>query len=309
MIQRQKQLMGTTITLNVVQDSKLSTVAVNDALESALNKFDLVVEKYTRFNDTSELAELNRNSGKWNDITVEFTNLIEKMLGMASLTDGAFDPTVIDFLELYGYDKNYDFSKLDHPLLDNFVVELAKNRPTWEEIELDKSNQRVKLAPGQRLELGGIGKGYAIDLAFDTLVDAGVENFLIDAGGDIRVLGRNDDGELWNLGLKHKKSNGEIQTIGKFSSSDIALACSGSWARKVKNFHHIINPTSGKPVEQLQTVFVTAPTATYADAWGTALFVGGIKLLEKLPKGMTAMVINKDDKAHITEGFLEFIPS
>lgn len=317
-ISHARKFMNTTITIDVVKDEQHSTVEINDAIELAFGEFDRIVKKFTRFNQDSELSNLNRNGGNWTGVSEEFVMLVNKMLDLSKATDGAFDPTVIDFLETYGYDPNYDFSKLDNPDLNNMVEKMAKERPSWREIEVNEQENKVKLAAGQRIDLGGIGKGYAIDCAYDHLDK--FENFLIDGGGDIRCKGLNDKGEPWQLNLLHKdkqkmvnpdaSSNDQVESapdiIGQVNVSNIAIACSGSWARRVKQFHHILDPKTGAPVESMQTVYVSAPDATTADAWATALFVGGKELLERLPEGAGAVLIDANNKAIITEKFPKF---
>lgn len=279
--------MNTTITLKVVQTSE-PTVTINEAIEEAYGEFDRIVRQYTRFNENSELSNLNRQNGAWVQVTDEFFELITKMLELAKETEGAFDPTIIDFLEIYGYDKNYDFSKLENPRLDQIVKERVANRPSWREIELRPEAKEVKLAKDQRLDLGGIGKGYAIDCAYNKMYEKHeVKNFLIDAGGDIRVSGTNVEDKKWRVGLKvMKEREGKLEPeiAGEVElDSGQALASSGSWARKVKQFHHLINPITGKPHNpNYSTVFVLAPTATEADAWGTALFIGGEEVEKKI---------------------------
>src|SRR5690606_16800322 len=118
-----------------------------DKIEEAFGEFDRIVKQYTRFNENSELSNLNRQSNTWVKVSEEFFWLIEYMLNLAKKTHGAFDPTIIDFLEVYGYDKNYDFSKLDKPELDNLVKKIAQERKSWKDIELKKQSRKVKLAP------------------------------------------------------------------------------------------------------------------------------------------------------------------
>ncbi len=210
------------------------------------------------------------------------------MIDLANKTDGAFDPTVIDFLETYGYDKNYDFSKLEKPELDKLVMKIAKERPSYKEIQLDEKNLKVKLAKNQRIDLGGVGKGYAIDCAYDKLNK--FVDFLIDAGGDIRAKGKNDKEELWKIDLLDFK-DGEKTVIGQYELDNQSIACSGSWARKFKQFHHLINPKTGKPENKLRTVYVVAPTATLSDSWATALFVGSDEIAKRMPSTMKYFVI------------------
>lgn len=285
LIIKEKKYMNTLITIKVVKD-KESTVQILDGVEEAFNEFDRIVKTYTRFNENSELSNLNRNNGQWVQVSEEFFMLVKKMLDLSTQTLGAFDPTIIDFLEIYGYDKNYDFSKLENPELDIIVQTRAQTRPKWSEIELDHQNLRIKLQKGQKIDLGGIGKGYAIDCAHNKLFSNGLNNFLIDAGGDIRANGKNIKDEVWSIGLKHENESGQQIVHSMVHLDNQALACSGSWARKVKQFHHLINPLTGKPQNDFKTIYVLAQDATTADGWATALFILGKQIntvdLEKL---------------------------
>jgi thiamine biosynthesis lipoprotein len=280
LITRQKEFMKTTITFKVVQNGA-STVDVLDAIEEGFGEFDRIVKKFTRFDENSELSNLNRNSGSFVQITPEFLTLIKYMLDLAEKTDGDFDPTIIDFLEIYGYDKNYDFSKLDNPELDKLVEKIRNERPSFREIEIDEKNISVKLAKGQKIDLGGIGKGYAIDCAFEKL-NLVSKNFLIDAGGDIRAIGKNENDQIWTAAFRNLNKDGVIEDIGFIELNNEALASSGSWARKVKQFHHLINPKTGLPGNKYTTVYVKAPTGMISDSWATALFIGGEEKFKKL---------------------------
>lgn len=304
-LQQSKKFMNTTITFTVIQQPGESTVEIQDAMHAGFGEFARIVDKFTRFNENSELANLNRNSGNWTGITPEFFRLVDIMLSLSHQTNGAFDPTVIDFLETYGYDPNYDFSKLDKPELDELVQKIALERNPWQAIELDYDNLKVRLAPGQRIDLGGIGKGYAIDQAFQHL--SKFSNVLIDAGGDIRAKGLNLEGKAWIMNLLHMPATSEqMISLGNLAATDIAVACSGSWARKVKQFHHIIDTVSGKPIDTMSTVYVTAPNATLADGWATSLFVGGKNLVNKRDPSLEVMMISSEDNVLKTNGFPSF---
>ncbi|BCX13640.1 MAG: FAD:protein FMN transferase [Candidatus Dojkabacteria bacterium] len=271
LIEQQKNFMNTIITIKVVQIDQ-HTVQILDTIEEAFYEFDRVVKKFTRFNEDSELTNLNRQAGDWVKVSREFFDLIKFMLEMFKQTSGFFDPTIIDFLETYGYDPNYNFSKLENPNLPKEILNIAKKRPSFNEISLDEKNLKVKLKPKQRIDLGAIGKGWAMDLASQKIKKVSGD-FLIDAGGDVIAYGKNALSKPWNVTLKSK--NREIGTI---NLQNQAIASSGNWARKVKFFHHLINPFTGQPVEtNYDTVFVVAQTSLVADAWATALFVGGPK--------------------------------
>jgi FAD:protein FMN transferase len=312
-LSRQDNLMKTTVAITAVYDpDQFSTVSVAEKMETAFAEFHRVVKQYTRFEPTSELSVLNQHSGEWWEVNPEFYELTKFMLELAEQTGGVYDPTIIDILEAYGYDPKYDFSKLEDPELEAKIQKLVETRPSYKQIEL--KDGKVKLMPGQRLELGGIGKGYAIDLAYEKLKEIG--SFMIDAGGDIRVLGTNVEGGKWRIGLKHKfmlpekDADGnpmfEERVFGAIHSNDLAVASSGSWARRVGKFHHILNPATGQPSDTYATVFTAAPTALLADAWATPLFIAGTELIKNAPKNISAMWVKADGEAEVSEEFPEF---
>ncbi len=298
-ISRTRKFMNTDIEIAVVQGDE-PTVKILDAIEEAFGEFDRIVKQFTRFNADSELSNLNRRSGEWTDVSPELFVLVKVMLEVAEQSDGAFDPTVIDFLERYGYGPQSSFSALEDPQLSESIALLAQQRPSWKDILLNETEQSIKLSANQRVDLGGLGKGYAIDQAFSKLQD--LSSFMINAGGDVRCKGETELGSPWRLGLKHIGN----QKIAEILVPNIAVACSGSWARQVKNFHHLISPATGLPANEWTTVYVTADTAILADAWATALFVGGKNLLPRLPKGMSALMLDKRNKAIMTSEFPEF---
>lgn len=124
--------------------------------------------------------------------------------------------------------------------------------------------------------------GYAFS-ALEPIFDAGLKDFLIDAGGDIRASGRNEKNEIWKVGLKTKNEKGEIEEIGFVELDNESIASSGSWARKVKQFHHLIDTKTGKPVDKnYSTVFVQAKTALESDSIATVLFIGGEEFIKKI---------------------------
>lgn len=296
--------MNTRIRIQVISES--GTIYTREKISEAFAQFDYVVKKYTRFNDTSELAKLNSHSGKPWKVDKEMFTLIEFALEVARISEGAFDPTIIDLLEAYGYDKNYDFEKLKKPELIKEISELVTNRPSYKDIQLDKSNLTVELAPKQRLDMGSIGKGYAIDLAYEVLNE--FPGFIINAGGDIRSKGENLEGKPWSIALyKAQLPNGAINNdniLGKVNLVNQSIAGSGGWARRVGFFHHLINPRSGLPENNSSQTYVIADQAINADAWATTVFIlgqPGLKLAERL--GLEALLIDSAGNIYQTPGF------
>lgn len=250
----------------------LDRAKAHEIFDKGFQQFHLVIDKFSRFKVDSELSKLNNSNGKEVKVTKELFNLVKFALDIASKTKGAFDPTIIDFLATYGYDADYNFKKLSNKkVVEKEVQQILKNRPSFKDIRLNQKESTIKLSPKQKIDLGSIGKGYAIDLAYKELIP--LKNFVINAGGDIRVKGRGRDKKNWPVSLKIPR----MKHIGKVRLENEAICCSGSWARKVKFFHHLINPKTGIPQNDLKATFVIANTAMEADAWATALFALGNK--------------------------------
>lgn len=273
LVERVKKFMNTDITIKVVQINE-PTIQIQNQIEEAFGEFERIVKRFSRFDESSELSNLNRNSGHSVVVSEEMFFLVEKMFEFYKKTDSAFDPTIIGFLEAHGYDRNYDFSKLNNTeKLEKEIQDLLQKKIPLDLIKLDKNKLSITLQPGQRLDLGGIGKGYAIDCAAAKISQV-TKNFLIDAGGDIFASGLNDKEKIWNVKLKAADHSGAEKNVGMIELKNMAIAASGSWARKVGSFHHLIDPVSGKPaVRKFSTVFVLADSAMEADVWATALFI------------------------------------
>ena len=192
-------LMGTQIEIKIVSD--LSRVEINNVLEEGLNIFHKVVAQFTRFSRSSELGILNKSNGESVQVSAELFNLIRFGLEISNLSNGIFDITIIDLLEKYGYTKDYNFERLGTPQLKREIEKLLNTRPSFRDIELDPDNLTIKLHPGQKIDLGSIGKGYAIKLAKDYILGQNITNFLINAGGDVYAYGANQDGETWKASV------------------------------------------------------------------------------------------------------------
>lgn len=273
-------------------------------IEDAFQKFHYVVNNFSRFDPRSELSRMNDRSGEEVKISNELFYLIKRSLNLAVKTQGAFDPTIIDILEAYGYNAKYNFEKLDNPkALAEEIRMLMKSRPSFQDILMNEKKSTIKLKPRQRIDLGGIGKGYAIDLAYEVLKP--LENFLINAGGDLRTKGVNKEGKPWTISLAVPGQ----EPIGEVSLSDASIACSGSWARQVKFFHHLIDTRTGKPSNKSIISYIIADNAVDADTWCTALFVmgrDGLSLIKKEGHEGMCMV---GKKIYKTEGFVIESPS
>ncbi|RMD77060.1 FAD:protein FMN transferase [Candidatus Dojkabacteria bacterium] len=276
-----RQMMGTDIILDIYYQQK-ETVLFLDLFEECFSEFNRIVKKFTRFDNSSELSNLNANSGKFVKVTDEFYNLLFYAYKLHVKTNGLFDPSVIDYLEIIGYGiggkgkTEHNFCSDDEII--NRLKERSLCRPKFAKTIFDERRKAVKLPEGCRIDLGAIGKGYAIDCAHAKILNTCQNRniaFLINAGGDIRVHSSSIKSH-WVIELKTKeKVLGYTQL-----QADKSICSSGSWVRKIGKFHHIINPTDGMSINKYTTSFCKADNAITADTWATILFLGGEKFVD-----------------------------
>ncbi|MBP9758514.1 FAD:protein FMN transferase [Candidatus Dojkabacteria bacterium] len=270
--------MNTEISIKGFADIPL--VDLKNSIEEALNQFYVIVARFTRFNDSSELSILNKSDGKFVCVAPDLFELVKYGVDLGNKTKGIFDITIIDILEAYGYDKEYNFSKLDDVLLKQKITNLVKIRPKFSEIEFNKNNYKIKLQKKQRIDMGAYAKGYAIRLAKNWLLKSGVDNFFLNAGGDVYAHGYDytkTNKKSWEAALfdpEKSLKTGKFETFKTIKIKDEAIACSGPWARKVKFFHHLINPITGLPASNNESVvFVKNKDPMNADALATIKYL------------------------------------
>lgn len=271
--------MGTVFTLKCeCREEKLANEA-SDAAFSEIARIESVMSLYDK---TSELSKLNRTGQSNNS---ELIDIIKKAVEVSELTEGAFDITVGSLLEDYDFDNkkfpNKKTLKTKFPLVN------------YKNIKFDSIG--VKIPKGVKLDLGGIAKGYAADRAIEVLSSYGIKNGLVNAGGDVRVMGKKE----WIIGLKHPRKE---EILGTFRLKNMSVATSGDYERYfVKDgvrYHHIINPKTGSSAIGCISVTVVSKKAIDADAYATGIFVlgekKGMKLLERLD-GVEGIIIYEEN--------------
>lgn len=155
-----------------------------------------------------------------------------------------------------------------------------------------------------KLDPSGVVKGWAINESAKLLTRAGFRNFYIEAGGDIQVSGKNQDGESWKIGIRNPFSTGEIVKALVFSHNE-GVATSGTYERGL----HIYNPKTQKPVKEIVSLTVIGPDIYEADRFATAAFAmgrGGIYWIEKMP-GLEGYLIDSQGMATFTSGFGKYV--
>ncbi len=270
--------------------------------DSVFYIFKLIDSLMNPIKEGSDIFKINHS-----DTFVEvhpFTyECIEKSLEVARVTEGAFDITVGVLVHLWHFD---EYGKYVFP--DEDSIEKYRRFVNWREITL--RNGKIKLAKNQQITVAGIAKGYAIERAADFLKNKGVSSGIIDAGGDLYLIGKKW-GESWKVGVRDPFTKGINRIL---ALSDVSCCTSGDYERYVeqngKRYSHIFSPFDGYPVSNgVRSVTVIYKDATYADAFATALFVMGpdkAQELRKKIKGLEYMIIT-DDTTFYSEGFSKYL--
>lgn len=273
-VNRILKLMGNRFEFTVIAEDDYSG---NYAIDLAVEEVRRIERLLTTFSDFSETHKINEDAGLSPvKVSPEFFSLIERSIKISSITDGAFDIS-------YGsIDKslwNFDLTmkSLPDPELALESVSLIDYR----NIILNKEAQTVFLkSQGMRIGFGGIGKGYAADMAMKILKREGIASGIVNAAGDLITWGKQLNGKDWTVGIADPD-----QTNRPFSAlniSNMAIATSGNYEKFVsingKRYSHTINPKTGLPVTGVKSVSVICPSAELADALATPIIVMGVKV-------------------------------
>jgi thiamine biosynthesis lipoprotein len=293
-------LMGTTFQIRaLVEDEEAGC----DAIEAAFAEIERVEALLSEWIDASEISAVNAAAGV-EPVAVgpELLEVVERAQRIGALTGGAFDATFVACGRLWS------FTGPRRPDDDELAacLELVDGA----RVELDAEASTVFLPErGMALGISGIGKGYGVDVAAGALEERGVTDYFVDGGGDIRLRVERR-GEPWRVGIAHPRSPGNL--LGTLALEDGAVVSSGDYfqyfERDGVRYHHILDPSTGRPADLSIAVTVIAPEATDADALATGIFVlgpeRGLALVETLP-GVEALIVVPGVELHRSSGFPE----
>ena len=269
-------------------------------MRRALGWFEEVESRCSRFDASSELSELCRRPGERVAVSPLLFHVLEIAVAVAQASGGAFDPTVGAALRRAGFDRNYR----DGAAAPQFVGSAGG---TFRDIGLNVDSRTVTLARPVALDLGGVAKGFAIDLAVREL--APFQDFAINAGGDLFLRGMNGAGQPWRIGIRDPQAPDSI--LGAVEATNVAVCTSGGYERRDRlgHGHHLLNPSTGRSPSQTVSVTAIGPTAALADAASTAAFVlGGKRGLRFLQgSGLEGLIVSRDGARLTTPGFPELM--
>ena len=280
-------------------------------IDKELERFDASL---SMFNESSIISRINRNE----DVTVDslFANVFRQAMKISEATDGNFDITVAPLVNAWGFGFTENISPTDAKI-DSLLQIVG-----WQKIQLSSEGKIIKEDPRIMIDCSAIAKGYAVDVIANLLKSNGVQNYMVDIGGEVDVAGVNPTGNLWRIGINKPEDdplsrNQSLQTI--LEVSGLGIATSGNY----RNFYykdgmkyaHTIDPKTGRPVQHsILSSTVIAKDCMTADAYSTAFMVMGLEkaksLVESHPE-LEAYFIFSDEKGdfqtYMTEGMKKYV--
>lgn len=287
--------MDTIVTITVYDQNK-SKDKIQAAIAATFDSIRIIENITSNYLDSSEISTIN--SIAWQH-EVKMSPLIEKIIQesihISNLSHGAFDISIWPVLKLWNFNSS-------HPTLPNREQIFEKlGYVDYQKIKLHY--QKISfLEQGMGIDLGGIAKGYAIDRAVEILRNMGMQELMVNAGGDLSFISGPITRGKRRVWIRHPREKSKLW--GYFKLDTGSIATSGDYERFFINentrYHHILDPATGYPANRCISVTVQAETATLADALSTAIFVmgpkKGLKFVENLENVETVILFENNGK-------------
>jgi len=280
---RTMKLMGSRFDISVVAKDPIEG---EEYIDLAINEIKRIEKLISSWDPNSQTSEINKNAGvKPVKVDAELFNLIQRGIGISTLTDGAFDISYASMDNIW----KFDGSMTKMP--EEATIKASVSKVGYQNILLNKKDHTVFLKlKGMKIGFGAIGKGYAADKAKELLISRGVVAGIINASGDMNTWGKQPNGDSWQVAITNPMNKNKVFALLPLDNG--AVVTSGNYEKYVTfnntRYTHIIDPRSGYPATGIVSVTVFAPKAELADALATSVFVMGkevgLNRIEQLPK-------------------------
>ncbi|MBA6384330.1 FAD:protein FMN transferase [Colwellia sp. BRX10-6] len=308
----QGRTMGTTYHIKVViENNAIDTKQVHTGIDALLVQLNQEMSTYivdselSRFNTSTSLTPVA--------ISVGLQRVIKEAIRLGQLSEGNLDITVGPLVNLWGFGPEYRPNTI--PTAEDLL--LARQQIGLSKLVLN-GNKLSKKTPSLYVDLSTIAKGYGVDLVAEYLEEKGINNYLIEIGGEMRLKGFKHTGELWHVAIEKpiQDASGEHRSVYQvIIPKDNAVATSGDYrnyhqAKDGQRFSHIIDPATGKPINhKLVSVTVIHPSSMTADGLSTAMMVmGEVKAIDFAEKnGIAAYIIAKTEHGFVEQSTVKFM--
>lgn len=293
--EQEKVMMGTVMKIKAVAggDAEAKT---EEAFEAAFREIAGLESELSEWQPASPVSEVNRNAGKERaEVPDAVVTVTEKALEIARITGGAFDVTFKPIGRLWNVKE-----RTSPPPLDS--IKTVLNLVDYRQIELDTLHKALFLKKkGMEIGFGGIAKGYAAYHAGKALEKYGINNYIINAGGDLYVKGKKGE-QHWTSGIQNPDKEQQKPLLAFSVVKACGIATSGNYESyftyEGTRYHHIIDLKTGYPARGVKSVTVFSEDPAKADAYATAFFILGysnaLKIVQEDPSLAFILIDNKD---------------
>ncbi|WP_420812222.1 FAD:protein FMN transferase [Photobacterium salinisoli] len=266
--------MGTYYSIKLIEQEGLpSEVALQKEIDRRL---ELVNDQMSTYREDSELSQFNQHrSSEPFEVSADTATVVREAIRLSKLTDGALDVTVGPLVNLwsFGPEARPDVVPTDEEL------DARRQEVGIEHLKV-QGNTLIKDMPGLYVDLSSIAKGYGVDVVADYIASLGVNDYLVEIGGEIRLKGKNLEGVPWRIAIEKPTQDGSRSIQEVVEPGEMAVATSGDYRNYFEEngvrYSHLINPITGKPItNHVVSVTVMHPKCMTADALATAFSVMG----------------------------------
>lgn len=296
-VQRTDAIMGTRIYVEVWTDDAAKGEQGIDAVMAEMRRID---ELMSHYKPESQLSRINARAAQEPvEVDPELFDLIKLSTHYSEITEGAFDITYASVGHLYDYPH--------HVRPTEEQIKSALPAVNWRNMLLDPVHHTVRFEhAGMRIDLGGIGKGYAVDRGIAILQARGFQHALVTAGGDSRIIG-DRMGRPWVIGIRNPDDKNKVVTRIPIVNS--AMSTSGDYERYFDEggvrYHHIIDPRTGHSASKVRSATILGPTATQTDGMSKTAFVLGpekaLEIINRMPE-YDAVFVTPDGRILYSNG-------
>ena len=292
--------MGNRFEISVVTDDKKWA---DECIQDAIEEIRRIERLLTTFDELSQANLVNKNAGLVPvKVDKEVFDLIQRSKRISEITQGAFD---ISYGSIDRRLWNFDPTMTSLP--DRQAAKKLVRLINYRNIILDEKKSTVFLKEeGMRIGFGGIGKGYAAEMAKILLQRKGIESGIVNAAGDLTAWGYQPDGSPWTIGVADP--NASRHAFSYLQITNTSVATSGNYEKYVmingKKYSHTIDPKTGLPVTGIKSVTIICPNAEIADAMATPVMIMGIRVgldLINQVKGIECIIVDDHDTIHTSK--------